>query len=508
MTEQNDHPQIIPIRSILKGAGIVFFGAVIGNGFRYVFQLLVARQLGAALFGVFTLGFGVYKVAGMFTELGLPQGLLRYIPLYQGRSDKQRTKGVMLLSFRTSLLAGVLLGTVVFLGSGLISGTFFHEPQLAIVLRLFALVLPLTTLTTMLVFSLQGFKRLEYKVYVKDFFEPAVKIAAVAAAFAAGLMLRGVLFAILAVSLLSIFLAFFYLKKVFPDISNRQVSPIYERRAFFGFSWPLLFVYLIGNLCLWTDTFVLGLFHSATEVGIYAAAQKTALLTGLVLTSFHAIFAPLAAEFFSQKKRLELNDLYKTISKWIFALTLPLCSLLVLFPENVLNIFGRDYAQGSTSLIILAVGWLLHSSVGTSGIVLTMSGRSKLHLLNFSILLAINVALNLLLVPAYGYVGAALATAVSIVLIDILTLFEVRFILKMFPLRWDFLKPLVLGGGLFILMKYFAPLSRINYNSLFMLGATAAAYSGIYMVLFFLLGTSKEEKSLLKQIVQRVEKER
>jgi len=82
---------------------------VIGNSFRYIFHLFAARQLGPALFGIFTLGFGVYKVAGMFVELGLTQGLLRYIPLYQGTADKQRTKGVMILSFRAAFLAGAIL---------------------------------------------------------------------------------------------------------------------------------------------------------------------------------------------------------------------------------------------------------------------------------------------------------------------------------------------------------------------------------------------------------------
>jgi O-antigen/teichoic acid export membrane protein len=508
MTEHKPHPLLTPLRAIVKGAGIVFSGAVIGNGFRYLFHLLVARHLGPALFGIFTLGFGVYKVAGMVAELGLPQGLLRYIPLYQGVADRQRAKGVMILSFRAALLAGSILGLLIFLGSGLISGTFFHEPRLSSVLKLFALALPLSTLTTMIVFSLQGFKRLQYKVYVKDLFEPTAKIAAVTAAFASGLLLNGVLFAILAVTLLSIFLAFYYLKKIFPDITDRNTSPIFDYKALFGFSWPLLFVYLIGNLCFWTDTFVLGLFRTAEEVGVYAAAQRTALLSGLVLTSFHAIFAPLASEYFSQNKHRELDSLYKTISKWIFALTLPLCSLLLLFPENILNTFGRDYPQGAMALIILALGWVVHSAAGTSGIVLTMSGRSKLHLLNFSFLLITNILLNLMLIPAYGFVGAAFATAGSIILVDIVTLLEVRFILNMFPFRWDYLKPLVIGGALFGVAMIFAPLSGFDYNNSFILVGTAAAYTGIYLLVFLFLGTGKEEKALLKQLMQRMKKER
>jgi O-antigen/teichoic acid export membrane protein len=395
---------------------------------------------------------------------------------------------------------------MIFLGSGLISETFFQEPQLSSVLKLFALALPLSTLTTMLVFALQGFKKLDYKVYVRDIFEPAAKIAAVSTTFAIGLMLNGVLFSILAVTLLSIFLAFYYLKKSFPEITDRNISPIYEQKALFGFSWPLLFVYLIGNLCLWTDTFILGLFRTAEEVGIYAAAQKTALLTGLIFTSFHAIFAPIASEFFSENKHRELDSLYKTVSKWIFALTLPLSSLLLLFPDGILNLFGKDYSHGAPALIILALGWLFHSTAATSGIVLTMSGRSRLHLLNFSFLLITNVLLNLLLVPKFGLLGAAIATSASAVMVDIVTVLEVRFILKMFPLHIDFLKPVVIGGGLFVIIKFFAPLSLIGYNISFVILGVAVAYIGVYLILFLSLGTGEEEKALLRQIIRRVEK--
>jgi O-antigen/teichoic acid export membrane protein len=489
---------------IAKGAGIVFLGSLIGNGLRYLFQIIVARSLGAELFGLFFLGLTAYTIAEMFSELGLPNGVIRYIALYQGLGDRSRTKGIIFLACRAVALSGMAVGSLLFFLSRVLSFHVFGNPGLIPILKYFALILPFSALGTILLFSLQGFKAIKYKIYAGEFFEPFLRILAVMGVLLMGWGLKGVLLSYWAVTLLTVIVILYYLKKVFPALGEGSVRPVYETKKILSFSWPLLFVYFIGYLLLATDTFMLGIFRTSGEVGIYGAAQRTGLLCSLVLTSFNSIFAPVIADLYNRKKLAEMERIFKLVSKWAFSATLPICSIICLLPKNILSVFGPAFSRGAGALTVLALGWLVHSFFGTTGTILTMSGRTKLHLANFSFLLLCNIFLNYVLIPSYGILGAALATSASLLLIDLVTSWQVYYVLKIHPFRKDDGKPL-LAAGIAALVAL-ALIRRIPHDneSLFPLAIIGLLYFGIYLTLFQLLRINEEEKNILKGIIKKV----
>ena len=492
------------IIAIAKGAGIAFVCIIIGSGLRYLFQVIVARNMGPELFGLFFLGFAIFKVSSMITELGLPTGILRFIAIFDGEQDKSRVKGTIYLSIFAVLTAGIVVGVLLFVLAGTLSTRLFHKPELSPILKFFAFVIPFTSVTTILTFSTQGFKIIKYKVYIREIFEPVLRILGVVLFFFMGFELMGVMFAYVLVGVLAVLLAFYYLKKVFPELTDCSIRPIYETKKIFAFSWPLLFTYLLGPLLLWTDTIVLGLLRNTEEVGIYGAAQRTGLLASIVISSFIALFAPTIADLFNREKISDLNSLLKGVSKWVFAINLPLCVWLILFSKFILNLFGPDFSIGSHALVILVLGWIVHSSMGLLGIVLTMSGRSKLHLINTSSLLLINVLLNFYLIPKWGMAGAALATAASLTLVDLVTLIEVYIILNLVPFRRDFLKPLAAGVLTLASLSIFTKTLSITYNSYLKVFIVSLfiiiLYGGLYMLLRF----SEEDKIIINTIIGKI----
>ena len=358
----------------------------------------------------------------------------------------------------------------------------------------------------MLVFSLQGFKLLKYKMAVREIFEPLIRLILVAIVLAAGWKLPAVFLAYLLTSISALFLAFYFVKKVFPRITDRQLLPVYETRKLFAFSWPLLFIFFFGSLLLWTDTVILALFRTSTEVGIYGATQRTALLCSIIITAFNSIFAPIAADLSSRGQRTQLETLFKTVTKWTLLTSSPLCIGFFLFPGEILGIFGVRFTEGRVSLIILSVAWLLHSAMSSAGLLLTMSGRSRLQLVNASLLLLANIVLNFLLIPGLGAKGAALATAISIILFDIVSVIEVAMIAKMIPFRMDFFKVLAAGGimlsaGMAILKFKWIPLPPLAGA---LLVFTVVFF--VYLLVIWILGIGKEERLVLKDLLRRLGK--
>lgn len=494
--QHNNSREII---TIAKGAGIVLLGLILGFGFKYVFQIIIARNLGPGPFGLFVLGDGIFKVSVMIAQIGLPYTIVRYVALFQGQNDDRHTKGIIISAVRLSGISSLVVALLIIIFSKTIAENIFHNIELTNILRIFAFAIPITTFTTMFVHSTQGFKIMKYKVIVREITEPLGRIVIVVIMFYLSFKLYGVLFAYLLSLIFGMLLSFYYLKKIFPQIARKKVQPIYDIKKILRFSWPLFFAQFFGHVLLWADVFILGLLRSAGEVGIYGAAQKTALIGTMMIGAFNSIFGPIISDLYNRKEFKNLNDYFKIVTKWIFTLNFPVSLILIFYAPLILHIFGSEYIHGTTCLIILCLGWLIHSSVGPVFQMNTMTGKPVLNFINTFSMLLLNIILNILLIPKYGIIGAAFATSISIGLASTIAILQVYYFLKMHPYRMDFFKPLISGtvslAGLFILKK----LEFLKMTFLHTL-IGIMVFLLLYGILLFLFGFREEEKIVLKKI--------
>ncbi len=491
--------------TISKGAGIALAGIGLGTVFRYLFQILITRNLGPELFGIFFLGFSLFRVASVFSEIGLSYGVVRYVSIFKGQQDSARVKGTIFLSLKLGLAASLITGGLIYLLSGILAVHVFQKPDLIRVLKYFAVILPFFTLTTILLLAAQGLKVIKAKAVIRDMAEPLLRIGLTVLFFWMGWQMEGVLTAFLLASLSALVLSFAYLKRLFPELTQTGIRALEETKAFFHYSWPLVFVQFMAVLLMWTDTIMLGIFRLSAEVGIFGAAQRTALLCSLVVTAFHSIFTPVIADLFQKKDTSAVHHLLKSVSRWSFSITLPFGIILLVFPEFFLRLFGAEFSQGKYALIILTAGWIVHSLLGLSSSILTMSGRSRLHLLNTSLFFMTNIGLNLWLIPLFGMTGAAGATSASIVLMDIAVAGEIQLLLKLNPLQKKLWKPLTAGAAVFFLPKTFTFFTGDLAGGFRIIPASVILLI-VYFSLLFLMQLDKEDAVMLKKFRERTSK--
>ncbi len=485
--------------TIARGAGIVFAGTLLGSGLRYLFQIAIARTLGAQAFGAFSLGFTIFRWIGIIAEMGLLSGVVRYVARFQAEEDAARVKGTMVLALRLVFLSSSGMALLLFLLAGPVAQDVFHEPELVGVLRWFALAVPFTTPATVMLYSIQGFKIMEYTIIVKEIFAPLGRLLLLLLLFSLG----GALFAAVAtyplVAALATGLGYHFLRKTFPPLSDRTLRPVYEAKEILSFSSPLLLVQVLTFANLWMDPAFLGYFRTSQEVGIYSAAQRTAFLSTLIMLSFNTIFAPVISTLYTEKRFDELGHHFRSITKWTFTVNLPICLAMILFAEPIMGIFGTQFAPGTASLRILGLGWLTISATGPANPTIAMSGRSKLNLLNVLITFTLHVVLNLLLIPPNGILGAAWATTLSVTIGSVIACLEVYILLRIHPYRLDFLKPIAAGlvsaGVVFLLGEY-----ALSGRGLLALIALAAVLALVYLGILLLLGMDKEDKIVLGKL--------
>lgn len=432
---------------IAKGAGITFVGKILGGGIQYLYVIVAARVLGGETFGLYSLALTIISFAGIIGLLGLDNGVIRYVAFYQAAGDKGRVKGAIVKSMQYSFIPSVIIGILLFLTAEVIFAKIFDKPGLENVIKIMALSLPFWSLMIIALSATKGFLIMRYSVYGRDLFWPLSNLILVLMFFFVGLRLHGVVVAYVISTFLTFILALLFLKKTFPDIKDTRIVP--ETRKLLRVSVPLLLITCLNFLVMWTDTLMLGYFRSSEEVGIYNAALKTAILTSMILASFNAIFAPVISDLHSKREMQKLGSLFKTITKWIYTISFPIFLLMALLSKEIMTIFGPEFAAGWLSLIVLAFAQLVNAGVGSVGFMLVMTGWQDFVMYGTMGVCFLNILLNYLLVPAYGIVGAASASGISIILLNVFWLLGVYYFLKIHPYSMKFIRITILAISAF-----------------------------------------------------------
>jgi O-antigen/teichoic acid export membrane protein len=438
----NDHLNE-SLRTIAKGSGIGFAGAMFGTGVGYLSRMVIARYLGPEDYGLISLGFAGMMIATTLSLMGLNSGMQRYVAYYRGKGDKERIKGTIISALKVTVPMSLLFMAIVFFGADWISIHVFHEANLTPILMIFAIGIPFWTLTTVFVSVSVAFQQIKYHVYTMYIFKDSFKLIAIVSLLLMGYGVIGAAVGwILAAIGMAVLSFYFVEKKVFPLFSSTVKSISMDKELFY-FSFPLIFVGILSMVTGWTDTFMLGYFCTSSEVGVYNAALPTSKLLGVVLSPIGMIFGPVIVGLYAKNRIDDLRRTYSSVTKWIFSLVFPGFLLMVLFSERILMIlFGDAYVSGSTAMSILAFGILITAMVGPASSVIGAYGRTKIIMWCSFFGASVNVLFNFFLIPVYGINGAAAATGFSLALITVLHLIFAYRIGRVQPFRWSYVKPL------------------------------------------------------------------
>ena len=180
-------------------------------------------------------------------------------------------------------------------------------------------------------------------------------------------------------------------------------------------SIPLLFSQSLSFVMGWTDQLMLGNMRSAHEVGIYGVAFKYSLMATVFLVAVNSIAAPKFSEFFSKNDYTGLKKVVKQSTKIIFWFTLPILFIFFLFPDFFLKLSGEAFVEGKKVLFLLLFARFFSSICGSVGNLLQMTGNQIPFMIIMLISCAINITMNILLIPIYGINGAAMASFASII---------------------------------------------------------------------------------------------
>jgi len=491
------------LATVAKGAGIALVGRFTGGFLAYVFSILVARRLGAESFGLFSLASSIVLLVMTFGRLGLDNALLRFVAIYRGEGALAEAKGAVRLALRVAAISSATLTLAVVAGADVIANAFFRKPELGWVLRTLVCMMPFANLAVVALAATQACRVMTYVALTNGFIVPLLQVAVLLAALALGSGLGGAIIAFVVSQIAAAAFAYRFALRVMPELRDHQLVPRPEGNRLLRFAAPMMFVDVIGLLLMWLDTLLLGPHVPARDLGLYSAAARTATAASIVLLGMNALFAPTMADLFNRDQRALLERMFKTITKWVITIALPIFLLCVFQGEEILALFGPDFRAAALPLAILAAGQLVNAGTGSVGYILIMSGRQKLALADQIGTLALAVALNLWLIPRLGVLGAAIAMAVSISLTNLLRLAQVWVLLRMHPYDKSFRQPLVASVAALVVSGALVHLFVRNRGGV-SFGVSVATFAGVYVAALVALGLSREDYMVIDRVRTRL----
>ncbi len=491
-----------PLRKIARGTGVALVGTAMALLLGFATRLIIARYGSEADYGIYSLAIVIMTFATVLVSLGLPDGVARYIAYFRGRRETAKVRAITAVSLQLSVVISIIFGLALFFSAGYIASNIFHTPELGLALKVFAIGLPFLTVTNILVSVFRGFDRMEPQAYVQYVLFNVLFLLLVSILVMLHLPFENIFFAY-AIALILTFVAMlmYTIKKLPQSITLAGCqSNAAIRKELLIFSWPLLVTAVLGTIILWLDSLLLGYFKTPEAVGLYNAASPLAKFIADPLALMLLIYTPVATGLYSKNLMTELRRSYVISTKWIVSVTLPFFLVLFLFPESVLNLlFGPAYMSAAPALRILSIGFIINNLFGPNQSMLLALGESRFMMWTVVAATIASVALNVVLIPPFSIVGAAIATAISINVAKIIIAIKVYSSCHAQPLSKNLLKPVVASVILALLFKFAAiNFVTINWWTLILLFVLYYAIYGIAVI--FTRSFDREDIALLLEI--------
>jgi O-antigen/teichoic acid export membrane protein len=387
----------------------------------FLMNLVIVRQIGAYEAGIFFLCLAAISFLANIGRLGLDKSVVRFVSVANSGEDRASVH----LIYRKALLwvtfSCVTFGVLLFIFKGPISEKVFGKPFLEPVLTLMAFAVPLVGLYTLHASSLQGLKRIAPAMATLSLVVPFITLLALLAFGASNAVDTAEIY--LAACALTLCVGYFAWYRSTPRVkAEGSFSSVELRRSCI----PLWGAVFCNQIVTWSSLLLLGVWGSAEDVGFFAIAQRTALLTSLVLIATNAITAPKLAVLSAHKKPEELVRVARLSVRFALSGAIPGLLLIVIWPQWLMGLFGEEFVGAALALVILAIGQFVNNATGQVQGILSMSGNEIKVSQNLAVSAVVSITLGFVLIPTYGLIGAAIAQAVSVASQNILGVVQIK----------------------------------------------------------------------------------
>ncbi|ELY48527.1 flippase [Natronolimnohabitans innermongolicus] len=476
------------LRSVADGASLHYIGTIVINLAGFLLTLVLTRTLGATIYGIYAYGTMVLQSVLTVANFGTDVSATRY--LSANRDDTAYQNRILGLAYATTLGVSLAVAILLFVTAPTINAYTLDQPLFTPAMQVFAIALPFQALTYVVSSTFRGLEMAVGKTVVAVV-GPVLQLLFVVIAVAIGYSVLGVAAAYATACLVAFSVVFWYVLKrttLRPefDFSRREALDFYD------YSAPLTLSEAGNFLFKRIDVFMVGIFLAAADVGIYNVAVLLATVLAMPLVGINQLFPPVASRLHSKGAIDELESVYATVTRWSITASVILALPVVIYRTEVLALFGSEFVAGTTVVILFVAGQLFNAAAGPANDLLTMTNHQYLVMVNHLVFGGLNVVLNYIFILEFGLVGAALATASVLAVLNVLRVAQVWYLEGLFAYTAALWKPLA-AASLAAVVMWFAGL---YVDGLLLVAVGSVAGVVVYLASLYRLGLNERDREL------------
>lgn len=411
------------LRAQLLRGGLGSIALKVGNiGLGLGMSVVLARSLGPDGYGIYTYVFALISLLAIPAQFGLPGLVVRETAKAQANGDWGLMRGL----WRWAGVSAGILSLLLAVAGGWAAWLFTdHFTSVELITFVWGLAfIPLLALGSLRGAALRGLRKVVQGQLPEQILRPGLLILFV---LAFGLLSQSEIRAdqAMALNVLAVAIAFIVgaglLKRGRPEeyICSDTV-PKYRIRPWLTSALPFALISGVVFINTQIDVVMLGWFATAHDVGVYRVAARGATIVSLGFVGISMVVRPQYARFHALGEMSQFQRIATASARASLLLALPVAALFGLCGRPLLSfVFGTTYAGGYLSLSILAGAQLVRAGSGTPGMLLEMSGFEQASAKAMGFAALCNVVLNASLIPLMGMEGAALATSISLIVVNI-----------------------------------------------------------------------------------------
>lgn len=434
------------LRKLARGGALNLAGTAVTAVANLGVPIVVTRSLGRDAAGSFFEATALFMILINAGCLGADTGLLRHIPRARALGRQREVKSLLGAALVPAGLVSLAL-TFLLIGFGrpiatLAVGRAPHQVgSFQHALQTLAPLLMVAVVYTILMTATRGFGPIKPLVLVEKLGRNSVQTGLV---WASQVIVPSLTLLILAwilpyaAALLVIAVWIVRLYRQMMRSAPKALTPVRRfrtvAREFWAFTAPRAASRILAMALQRFDILLVGAIRGPQDAAIYAAASRFLAVGLMFVQAIQQVMAPSISGMLSRRDIGRATVMYRTTTAWLTAVSWPIYLVSAVFAPLLLKVFGGGYQRGAPVVVILCLSMLVATSCGPVDTMLLMGGRSSLSLMNTGLALATNVGLDLLLVPRWGIVGAALGWTTAIFVNNLLPLWQVHASLGTHPL--------------------------------------------------------------------------